>query len=103
MSNYKRKKKKQRKSGWGSSGRLHKHEKRKLPQTRNIYKRQKAKKIIVLAKSLPGKTVWWNRNRTTDWFVWSRYEKMKDAQNAMKRLIRKDNYPGNNYEFKIRA
>ena len=100
MSNYKRKKKKQRKSGWSSSSKLHKHKRIDESTVRNLSKRKKTKAIIVLAKSKPGKPTWWNRLGTTDWFVWSRYEKMKDAENALKGM-RTKRYPSEFYEFKI--
>ena len=97
MTNFKRKKKKRRKDGWSSLGRLHKH-KRIEESHRNLTKRQKSKNIIIYAKSLPGAPTWWNRLGTADWFVWARYEKMKDAENALVNLNKKLT---NRYDFKI--
>ena len=98
MSNYKRKKKKLRKDGWSSSGRLHKHKRKVLPSEEKSYPRKKIKKVVILAKSKPGKTFWWNPRKTHDWFVWSRYEKQKDAENALRTLTKSrwNEY----YEFK---
>jgi len=99
MSNYKRKKKKLRKDGWSSNSRLHKHKKRIIPEEKS-YSRKKAKKIAILAKSKPKKASWWNPRGTKDWFVWSRYEKMKDAENAL-RSLRTKRFTSEYYEFKI--
>ena len=102
MANYKRKKKRQRNLGWSSNSRLHKHRRIDEQLTRDLHKRKKSKTIVVLAKSKPGKPTWWNRLGTEDWFVWSRYEKKKDANNALKNLRNKA-YPSEYYEFKIRT
>ena len=98
MTNFKRKKKKRQKDGWSSLGRLHKH-KRIEESHRNLTKRQKSKNIIIYAKSLPGAPTWWNRLGTADWFVWARYEKMKDAENAIRILTK--NKQNKHYEFRI--
>lgn len=106
MANYKRKKKRERKSGWSSESRLHSRKKienfldQQLEPPRNLTKRKKDKTIAILAKSKPGKPRWWNKiHPKNDWFVWKRYEKPKDAINAIKQL--KKGFQSNFYEFII--
>ena len=97
MTNFKRKKKKRRKDGWSSSGRLHKHEKRMLDEdTRNRTKRTKIKRIGILARYKGTTWKWWTKK---DWFVRARYEKMKDAENAIRILTK--NKQNKHYEFRI--
>jgi len=59
--------------------------------------RKKKKRIVIQAKSKPGKSWWWGRH---GWFVWSKYEKMRDAENAIS-VLRKKRYTGDTYNFRI--
>ena len=101
MSNYKRKKRRQRKIGWTSDGRLHSRNRDAQTQllTKTKYKRAKLKKITILAKRKPNAPKWFSDE--DGWFVWKRYEKQKDADNALKALRIRQGYYHSYYDFKI--
>ena len=105
MANYKRKKKKERKEGWSSESRLHSRTRlasffdEQITPNPQKHRRKKSKNIEILAKSKPGAPRWWNKFGTKGWFVWAKYEKIKDAENALVHLQK--NWQNKHYEFKI--
>ena len=99
MVKHKRKKQRQRGMGWGSDNKT--YSTRKVPALEEYHQshfRKKFKCIAILAKGKPNKSRWFMRRE--GWFVWKRYEKLRDAENALKTLVRKQ-YPSEYYEFKI--
>ena len=98
--NHKRKKKRERKDGWSSNARL--HSRTRDAQTGTLIekhgKRKKTKKIPIMAKRKSNAPKWFHRD-DGDWFVWQRYEKMRDAENALAAMSK--GWPSKYHELTI--
>ena len=101
MSNHKRKKPKAKKDGWTSMGRLYSRNRDAqtglLPE-QPPHRRTKTKSIPIMAKRKPNAPKWFHKD-DGGWRVWSRYEKMRDAENALKAMQK--GWPSKYHELRI--